>query len=152
VPGGVDRSFQICPPVLLSVVISPNNDLLGIKIKDIRPRVLTLQISVVDNRHLLFINVYGGTIVLIRGRDMQVAGYLEEKLWVLPDQIIEPDGRLSDKARRVGVFVVGFQRSGKWGMEEDNCWEILVAGEQRGKPGDPLFGKFRQMTAFQVIS
>ena len=125
----MDRSFQIGPPTFLPVVISSDNDLLRIQVKDIRPGVLTLQISIVDDRHLLFINVDGGAIVLVRGWDVQVAGYPEEKLRVLPDQFIQPDGWLSDKARRVGVFIVGFQRSGEWGMEEDNRHKIPVAGE-----------------------
>lgn len=87
--------------------------------------------------HLLFIHVDGRVVTLVGGRDMQMTCDPEEKLRALPDQFVQPNGRLGDEARLVGIFVVGFQRPGEWGMKEDNRREVPVSGEQRSKPSEP---------------
>ena len=126
----MDRSFQIGPPSFLPMVIRPDNNFLGIEIKDVRPGPFAFQVSVVNDRHLFFVDVNGGAVALVRRRNVQMSGYPEEDLRVFPDQVMEPDGRLGDKTGRVGVFVIGIQGSGERCMKEADRGQIPVTTER----------------------
>ena len=93
------------------MVVRPHDDPLRIEVQDVRPGTFPLQIGVVDDRHLLFVEVDGGGVALVRGRNVHVPGDPEEELRVLPDQLAQAVGRLGDEARGVDLLVVSLAAS-----------------------------------------
>jgi hypothetical protein len=103
--GWDDRPFQIGEPIFPHMVVSPDDDLILVEIKDIRPGPFALQVRVVDVRHPSFIEIHGRREAFVQSRNVHMAGDVQEDLRVGKDQLPYSFGRLGNEVRRVHPLV-----------------------------------------------